>query len=168
MAKEAGKLTLKQQLFVESYLGAAAGNATEAARMAGYKGSEGTLRTVAAENLTKPNIAALIADRATQAAMSADEVIAELAAIAKSPWKEFLEFDGLQEGTRILARLRLTDKLKALELLGKYHKLFTDKVEQTDEIIDLSQLTDDQLDKYEQYRDKGKSAAEAYRLARSS
>jgi len=52
--KDSDKLTLKQQLFVEAYLGEAKGNATEAARIAGYKGNEITLAAVGAENLRKP------------------------------------------------------------------------------------------------------------------
>lgn len=53
-------LTLKQRRFVEFYCGAAKGNATEAARQAGYKGSDNTLRAVGAENLSKPSIQAAI------------------------------------------------------------------------------------------------------------
>jgi len=44
-------LTLKQQLFVDAYLGAAQGNATLAAQIAGYKGSENTLAVSGARNL---------------------------------------------------------------------------------------------------------------------
>lgn len=48
------KLTPKQQLFVSEFL--KTGNATEAARRAGYKGNEETLRSIGKENLTKPPI----------------------------------------------------------------------------------------------------------------
>ena len=53
-------LTHKQSLFVKHYL-ANGGNGTQAARDAGYKGNDNTLRVVAAENLAKPNIADAIA-----------------------------------------------------------------------------------------------------------
>jgi len=53
------KLTVKQQKFVQYYL-ANGGNGTEAARKAGYKGSEKTLSQVAIENLGKPGISKLI------------------------------------------------------------------------------------------------------------
>jgi phage terminase small subunit len=53
------KLTTKQNKFIEYY----AGNATEAARMAGYKGNDATLRAIASENLTKPNILQAIKKR---------------------------------------------------------------------------------------------------------
>ena len=49
-------LTLKERRFVEAYLGEAAGNATRAARLAGYKGSAITLGVVGYENLRKPQI----------------------------------------------------------------------------------------------------------------
>lgn len=48
------KLTPKQQLFVSEFL--KTGNATEAARKAGYKGNAETLRSIGKENLTKPPI----------------------------------------------------------------------------------------------------------------
>ena len=48
------KLTPKQELFVSEYL--KTGNATEAARKAGYKGNDVTLGAVGAENLKKPQI----------------------------------------------------------------------------------------------------------------
>lgn len=54
------KLTLKQKAFVDCYTG----NATEAARLAGYKGNNDTLKQVGAENLTKPYIAEAINKRA--------------------------------------------------------------------------------------------------------
>lgn len=57
----ATKLTAKQNAFVAAYIGSAKGNATEAARIAGYKGNDETLRAVGHENLTKPHIAAQIA-----------------------------------------------------------------------------------------------------------
>ncbi len=49
------KLTPKQALFVAEYL--KTGNATEAARKAGYKGNDNTLRVVGQENLLKPAVA---------------------------------------------------------------------------------------------------------------
>jgi hypothetical protein len=54
------KLTTKQEAFVAAFIGAARGNATEAARMAGYRGSDNVLKAIASENLTKPDIATRI------------------------------------------------------------------------------------------------------------
>ena len=53
-------LTRKQALFVEAYCGEAAGNATEAARLAGYKGNRRTLAAVGYENLRRSTIAKLL------------------------------------------------------------------------------------------------------------
>lgn len=54
MTKKGEKLTLKQQKFVAEYL--KTGNATEAARRAGYKGNDITLGRVGADNLKKTQI----------------------------------------------------------------------------------------------------------------
>ncbi len=105
------KLTTKQRLFVEFYVGAAHGNATEAARLSGYAGNDITLGAVGAENLKKPQIARLCQLRVAQAALSADKVLSELSDIALSK----------DESTR--------DRLTALQLLGKYHKLFNEKLD---------------------------------------
>jgi hypothetical protein len=60
--------------------------------------------------------------------MSADEVRAELTEIAEAPWREFIEVK-MADGEVLTAQLKLGDKLKSLELMGKNHKLFTDKVD---------------------------------------
>lgn len=75
------ELTPKQRAFVREYLIDL--NATQAAIRAGY--SEKTARSVAAENLTKPNIAAAIESamklRANRTDITADRVLKELAKI---------------------------------------------------------------------------------------
>jgi phage terminase small subunit len=105
------KLTAKQQLFCEFYIGAANGNATEAARLAGYKGSDETLRAIGSQNLTKLNISEFCQERVNEVALSADKVLSELSEIALSK----------VEATR--------DRLTALQLLGKYHKLFSERLD---------------------------------------
>jgi len=72
------RLTAKQEKFVENYL-SNGGNATQAARDAGYSSTGETLRTVAYENLTKPDIQARIAARTTEAKIHTDEVLGTLA-----------------------------------------------------------------------------------------
>ncbi len=147
-------LTYKQRLFVDAYLGRANGNATEAARLAGYKGSEVTLASVGYENLRKPQIAARIEARLTASAMSASEVLARLSEQARASLDDF----GQGLGDRLLldlgkaqrrGKLRLLKKLSynqngdpaielysaqaALKLLAQYHGL-------------LSASRDDELD----------------------
>lgn len=55
-------LRLKQEAFVAAYIGEANGNATEAARIAGYKGNAKTLGVVGVQNLANPSIGARIAE----------------------------------------------------------------------------------------------------------
>lgn len=59
---KARPLTSKQRKFVEAY----AGNGTEAARVAGYRGDENVLAQVARDNLRKPQIAEAIRKRETK------------------------------------------------------------------------------------------------------
>jgi phage terminase small subunit len=77
-----GTLTLKQSRFIDAYI--ATGNGAKAAIEAGY--SEATAREMAHENLTKPHIVRVIADRlraaAVAAGVTAAAVVAELHAIA--------------------------------------------------------------------------------------
>lgn len=55
------KVTLKQEKFVEAYVGEANGNATQAARVAGYsQSSDITTRSIACETLTNPNVQKLV------------------------------------------------------------------------------------------------------------
>jgi len=67
-----GRLTEKQRAFVEAYMGEAAGNATEAARIAGYSGGDSTLSSVGSDNLRKPKIRQAIRDRVTTDPLVAD------------------------------------------------------------------------------------------------
>ena len=120
--KNSQNLTSKQRLFIEAFIGTAHGNATEAARLSGYAGSNETLRAVGAENLTKPHIAALCQRRVTEAALSADRVLSELSDIALSKG----------ETTR--------DRIAALSLLGKYHRLFSEKLDVNLDVHDWRSL----------------------------
>lgn len=145
----ARKLSLKMRTFCLAYVGEASGNATEAARIAGYKGNDVTLWAVASENLRKPQVVSLIEELRVNAEkklekkiMSAAEVLAELSEIALTPWRELVEIKWGEDGQVIHAQLRLADKIKACELVGKKYKLFTDQVkivltnEKADELID--------------------------------
>ncbi len=123
------QLTQKQRLFVEAYIGDAAGNGRVAARMAGYSGDDNALSQRAFELMRNSKVAELIGVRVEQAVMRANEVLSELSAIAKADWQDFLEIRRDKDGDVIDATLKLSDKIKSLELLGKYHKLFSDRVD---------------------------------------
>lgn len=107
-------LNPKQRAFVLAYA-SNGGNGTAAARAAGYKGTEGSLRAQATENLTKPNIT---------------RALAELTAPAAN--------DKILTATQVLERLseEATDlanfppnRTKALDLLGRFHGLTRDPVQ---------------------------------------
>jgi len=117
----------RQQLFVEAYL--AKPNATEAAIKAGY--SKKTAYSIGQRLLKKVEIQKFLERRVENAAMSADEVLKELTDIAGADWREFVKISYDREGNERDATLLLKDKIKALDLLGRYHKLFTEKVEHT-------------------------------------
>lgn len=121
------ELTPKQRLFVEFYL--ANPNATEAAIKAGY--SKKTAYSQGQRLLKKVEIQKLVENRVEDVAMGADEVLQELADIARADWQDFLEIRRDKHGDVIDASLKLSDKIKALELIGKHHKLFTEKIEQS-------------------------------------
>ena len=131
MGKRQGGLTLKQVLFTEFYLGEAKGNGTLAAKMAGYKGDDNTLGVEASQLLDHPEIKARVGERVDVAGGSTDAILAELAAIAFAPWGSSLVEVTNRHGVVIEAKLVLADKIKALELLGRYHNLWTDKTEVT-------------------------------------
>ena len=108
-AKES-KLTPKQRLFVQYYCG----NATDAARKAGYKGNDNTLSIVGFENLRKPNV---------QAAIQARQEIEERPKVANRQdrqkfWSEVMSS----------AEVDMKDRLKASELLGKSEGDFLDRI----------------------------------------
>jgi len=143
----AQRFTSRQRAFISYYL--ECWNASEAARKAGY--SEKTARFIGSENLTKPNIRAEIDRRLKALAMSADEVLARLQAQATASMAEFVNVNqetgepaidlrkAEQSGKlNVLKKLSITDKgltvelydaQGALQLLGKHHGLFTDKIE---------------------------------------
>lgn len=109
--KENIKLTARQQRFIDEYC--IDQNGKQAAIRAGYKPR--TAEIIASQNLRKLNVKQAIdkklQKKAEQCDVSAEYVINSLKAIADSKTE------------------KTTDRTKALELLGKYLKLFTEKVE---------------------------------------
>ena len=108
-----GKLTDKQQRFVEEYLIDL--NATQAAIRAGY--SENTAAVIGCENLAKPYIA--------EAISAAAAPLLERNEITKDQVLQGLKKEAEREGEGASHAARVS----AWSWLGKYHALFTDKVE---------------------------------------
>ena len=87
-----GKLTLKQQKFADEYI--ICGNATEAAKLAGY--AERSATVIGAENLIKPNIKSYIDSRMAELSdrkiMKAAEALEILSSIARGERDEEVLF----------------------------------------------------------------------------
>lgn len=153
-------LSEKQRRFVEAYMGEAAGNATKAAELAGYKGSYATIAAVARDNLRRPAIRAAIDQRAEEdpAVMTRKERQRFWTAVARG-----------EIGTRKIAGdaevvfpSEMKDRLKATELLGKSQGDFLERIELTGKDggpvvtagIDLTKLSLDELETLRQLRAK--------------
>jgi hypothetical protein len=80
--------TPKRRLFVEFYLGVANGNASKAARMAGYADPNTGIRL-----LRRPEIRALIESRVSAAAMATDKALSLLSQQAEGSMGDFVTFD---------------------------------------------------------------------------
>ena len=134
------KLTAKQIRFVDEYL--VDFNATQAAIRAGY--SKKTAAFIGAENLRKPQIAKEISrrqkDLQQRTEVTQEQVVKELArlAFADASVVCVTDFDNLTEDQRAAIQgikptnfgweIKLCDKLKALELLGRHIGMFNDKL----------------------------------------
>ena len=129
------KLTAKQQRFCEEYLIDL--NGTQAAIRAGY--SEKAARQIATENMAKPSIKSYIEKRMAEkeAALIADqnEVMKYLTSVLRGvSHSEVVVVEGCGDGVSMARTMQKApdekERLKAAELLGKAHMLFTDKVQQ--------------------------------------
>lgn len=120
------ELAERRKLFVDFYLGDARGNGTKAAKMAGYEfPAEEAYRL-----LRNAQVRARIDERLATVAMSANEILAELSDIGRSGWKDFVEvLEWGADGKPLRVRMDLGSKVKSLELLGKYHALFTENIQ---------------------------------------
>jgi phage terminase small subunit len=142
------KLTDKQKLFAAAYIETL--NATEAARRAGYDGTDASLAVIGHENLKKPKIKTLIDEYLNEYAMSAAEVLYHLTDIARGDYGDMLNSMGAPDAstaqenkkTHLIKKVRTKtittdeqeifeveiepyDRLKALDLLAKFHQLTT-------------------------------------------
>lgn len=148
-------LTAKQQRFVEEYLVDL--NATQAAIRAGY--SAATAHAIGHENLSKPEIATAIteakAKRSTDTGIDAawllkrlaDEALADVGDLYEADgrikpvhewpliWRQGLvaglEVETIGEGAGRLTKVKLSDRIKRIELIGKHIDVqaFKDKIE---------------------------------------
>jgi len=143
------KLTDKQQRFVEQYLLDL--NATRAAKDAGF--SAKTANVKGAQLMANEGIQSAIqramTERSKRTEVTADAIVAQLAKIAFVDIKDIVEWDSsgvrvrdsagvdgtvLTEVSETMSeggwtkKVKLADRMRALELLGKHLGLFTDKL----------------------------------------
>lgn len=127
------KLTVKQERFCVEYV-ANGGNATEAARQAGYDTTEGTYRYIGWENLTKPNIVKRIHEIRKELNLSgivtAEWVLSKLKDVAERSLQAqaVLNDDGEPIGE---FKYDSSGANRSLELLGKSLGVFVDRTELT-------------------------------------
>lgn len=116
------KLTPKQKKFCEYYI--QSGNATDAARKAGY--SEKSAEAIGIENLRKPRISAYIAERIAdqdkKLVADADEVLRFYSAVMRGEVKDQFGLDA-----------SLTDRLKAGDALMKRYAAGGPKKNETED-----------------------------------
>jgi hypothetical protein len=140
------QLTHLQQRFVDAYLGEAKGNATAAAKLAGYQASYDTLRQIGAQNLTKADVRRAIDAHLAAQAMTREETLDRLSAIAsgdetgalkriamgEDPEEALAEIDPrlikrirIQRGAVNSIDIELVDSMEALKVLAKWHNIGT-------------------------------------------
>ena len=124
------KLTLKQKRFADEYI--ISGNATEAAIKAGY--SKKTAKEIGAQNLTKLHISKYLdeqlAELNSKTIATKEEVLSYLTSVMRGEQTEqTLRGTGAGAQSIIDIDVGAKDRIKAAELLGKRHRLWTDKQE---------------------------------------
>jgi len=156
-------LTGKQKKFAVEYVQCL--NATEAARRAGYTGGDATLSQTGYENLRKREISLFINEAFDDDIMSAREVLRRISQVARADIDDVVDEHGSvdlvkarERGTTGLIKsvksrnivsensdifeieTVLHDKMRALEILAKYHALLVDRVRQEDWRSDIIKL----------------------------
>jgi len=139
-------LTSQRKIFIDEYL--KSWNATDAAKKAGY--SDKTAYSQGGRLLKNDEVQAEIQARLDESAMSANEVIQALGEVARSSVEDFIEIDetsGRLKNINFLKakeagklnliksitptanglKVELHDRMRALELMGKQHGLFSDQ-----------------------------------------
>ncbi|WP_061410053.1 terminase small subunit [Streptococcus oralis] len=124
------KLTLKQQRFADEYI--ISGNATDAAIKAGY--SSKYANTNASKLLQNTTIKSYIDERlarlASEKIATQEEVLTYLTSVMRGETQEQTLISIGELGQTITdIDVGAKDRIKAAELLGKRHRLWTDKSE---------------------------------------
>lgn len=143
-------LTEKQKRFADYYI--ETGNMTEAAIKAGY--SKKTARVIGQENLLKPAIKNYVDERLKELekkrVASATEVMQLLTSAMRGELDEEVVVvesigDYCSEARVVKKKIGLKDRIKAAELIGKRHRLFTDKI-QVDGLVPVMITGEDEIE----------------------
>lgn len=140
------ELTPQYKAFADAYLGEAGFSPQKAAKLAGFKGDVRSLKVTGFRLIRNPIIREYIDKQLADFGLSANEVLARLSEIARGSVEDVLTEDGTfdYKGAKKAGTLSLIKKLKftdggvefelhsaheALRDIGKYHKLFADRIE---------------------------------------
>lgn len=107
------ELSYKHRMFVEAYLGPSAGNATDAARRAGYR----TPHPTGLRLLQKATIRAAIDAKLDSTALTTSEILARLSAIASANLDDFGDISPMGGFTLKLDKAKRRGKLHAVRKL---------------------------------------------------
>jgi hypothetical protein len=127
-------MTYKQFAFAEAYIGEAHGNGVAAARIAGYTGSPNTLAQQAYRLLAHHKVRSHICTRVEQIVGDSTAILQQLWEVASAPTAHFMvvtreeQYDA--DGNRVKEmqiRQDYSAKVRALELLMKYHGMLANK-----------------------------------------
>jgi phage terminase small subunit len=127
---EENKLTGKQKLFADAYIGKAHFNARKAAEMAGYNGDCNSLAVIGSQNLRKLNISSYIEEKLKNFGMGANEVLTRLARIVNGDVDDFLSEDGFFD----LKKARQNGKTPLLKKLKQKRTIKQKKTEVRDDM----------------------------------
>lgn len=127
-------LNNRQKLFVIHYLETR--NGTQSAKLAGYEGSDDVLAVTASRLLNHAKVKEALESYFKSRILSANGVLSELSDIAFAPLSD-MEAKVTENGI-IPPILRPADKIKSLELVGKFHGLFMERSESVNVNIDLN------------------------------
>ncbi|MEI4352202.1 terminase small subunit [Streptococcus suis] len=126
-------LTIKQKKFADEYI--ISGNATEAYKKAGYRVSSDRVASVEGHKLLRnPKVKTYIDERLkileSEKIATQEEVLSYLTSVMRGQTQEQTLCSVGELGQQVIdIEVGAKDRIKAAELLGKRHRLWTDKVE---------------------------------------
>lgn len=133
------KMTIKQQRFADEYI--ISGNATEAAILAGYsekyagQNADKLLKNTKIKNYIEERLEELDSEKIADQ----KEILQYLTSILRGEETE-QTLRGVGEGAQVISNIEVgaKDRIKAAELLGKRHAMWTDKMDVSGGVVFIS------------------------------